>query len=125
MVTEAFKEAVLQYLQERAKADELFAVAYAKLSKNFDDCITYIVTEVKKMSQKQKSSCIGCTSDEIFGMAVHYYNEDNIEIGTPLNQYQVGMSIPAISAKNQPIPVTKKAVKGKMKNADVQQLSLF
>ena len=33
----------------------------------------------------QKSGCNGFDDDEIFSMAVHYYDEDNIEIGKPTN----------------------------------------
>jgi peptidyl-tRNA hydrolase len=37
----------------------------------------------------QKSGCNGFADDEIFGMAVHYYDEDNIEIGKPMNAHVV------------------------------------
>ena len=40
--TEHFKQAIKSYLDERAKTDELFAVAYAKENKNLDDCVTFI-----------------------------------------------------------------------------------
>ena len=33
----------------------------------------------------QKSGCNGFDDDEIYSMAVHYYDEDNIEIGKPTN----------------------------------------
>ena len=39
---------------------------------------TYILNQVKK------SGCCGFSDDEIFGMALHYYQEDNIEVGSPL-----------------------------------------
>ena len=32
----------------------------------------------------KKSGCCGFSDDEIFGMALHYYQEDNIEVGSPL-----------------------------------------
>ena len=59
--------------------DELFAITYKKQGKNINDCCTYILNEV------QKSGCNGFTDGEIFSMAVHYYDEDNIEIGKPVN----------------------------------------
>ena len=59
--------------------DELFAVTYKKQGKNINDCCTYILNEVRK------SGCNGFTDGEIFSMAVHYYDEDNIEIGKPIN----------------------------------------
>lgn len=63
------------YLDFRAETDSLFAVAYAKEGKNIKDCIAYILNTV------QKSGCNGFTDDEIYSMAVHYYDEDNIEVG--------------------------------------------
>ena len=38
-----------------------------KPTKNIDNCITYILNQVKK------SGCCGFSDDEIFGMALHYY----------------------------------------------------
>lgn len=77
--TETFKSTILTYLDDRAATDTLFAAAYLKENKNIDDCITYILNAV------QKSGCNGFADEEIFGMAVHYYDEDIIEIGKPIN----------------------------------------
>jgi hypothetical protein len=74
-----FKTTIQHYLEQRAQTDELFAVAFAKLNKNVDDCITYILNTV------QKSGCNGFHDDEIYSMAVHYYDEDSIEVGKPIN----------------------------------------
>ena len=68
--TEAFKQTIKAYLDERAEKDELFAISYAKEGKSIDECCNYIFNQV------QKSGCCGFTDDEIFGMAVHYYDED-------------------------------------------------
>ena len=77
--TEAFKNTIKAYLDERAEEDELFAFTYAKEGKNLDDCVKYILNTVKK------SGCTGFEDDEIFGMAVHYYDEDKIDIGSVIN----------------------------------------
>ena len=77
--TENFKKVIKEYLDERANKDELFAKSYAKEKKNIDDCITYILNYV------QKSGCQGFADDEIFGLAVHYYDEDDIDVGKPVN----------------------------------------
>lgn len=37
------------------------------------------------MNTVQKSGCNGFADEEIFGMATHYYDETNIEIGKPMN----------------------------------------
>lgn len=33
----------------------------------------------------QRSGCNGFADDEIFRMAIHYYEEDEIEVGNPIN----------------------------------------
>lgn len=77
--TEHFKSVVKAYLDLRAGYDELFAVSYANPNKSIDDCVTYILNEV------QKSGCNGFADDEIYSMALHYYDEDSIEVGKPIN----------------------------------------
>lgn len=77
--TELFKAAIQNYLEYRAMTDDLFASRYANLAKNIDDCITYILNEV------QKSGMNGFDDDEIYSMAMHYYDEDDIEIGKPIS----------------------------------------
>jgi hypothetical protein len=78
-----FKNTIKAYLDKRASEDELFAVNYAKVNKNIDDCITYILNTV------QKSGCNGFADDEIYSMSVHYFDEDNIEIGKPMSNCHV------------------------------------
>ena len=73
--TEHFKNTIKAYLDKRANKDTLFAITYAKPNKNINDCITYIFNTVNK------SGCHGFTDDEVYSMAVHYYDEDTIEVG--------------------------------------------
>ena len=77
--TEHFTRTIAEYLNQRAMTDPLFAPNLMKPNKNIEECITYILNEV------QKSGCNGFDNDEIYSMAVHYYDEDNIEIGKPTN----------------------------------------
>lgn len=73
-----FKDAIQSYLEQRAEYDELFARSYRNPLKNIEDCMTYILNEV------QKSGFSGFDDDEVFSMAVHYYDEADIEIGKPI-----------------------------------------
>lgn len=73
--TELFKQTIQAYLERRADSDELFAVSYARKDRNIDDCVTYILNTV------QKSGCSGFADEEIYSMAVHYYIENNVEVG--------------------------------------------
>ena len=76
--TEHFKQTIKAYLNERAKNDELFAVSYAKENKNMDDCVTFILNQVKR------SKCMGLTDEEVYSLAVHFFDEDDIEIGNSI-----------------------------------------
>lgn len=78
-VSTHFQTEIQSYLEQRAEYDDLFARAYRNPLKNIEDCITFILNEV------QKSGCNGFADDEIFGMAVHFYDEANIEIGKPID----------------------------------------
>lgn len=75
----AFKNTIQSYLEKRAQTDELFAPKYANPKKNIDDCCTYILNTVQKSGEN------GFTDDEVFGMAVHYYDEEGIKVGKPVN----------------------------------------
>jgi hypothetical protein len=74
--TDQFKTTIQAYLNKRAEEDSLFANTLKKENKNIDDCIQYIFSEV------QKSGCTGFADDEIYGMAVHYYDEDDVKPGS-------------------------------------------
>lgn len=77
--TRAFNDTIKAYLKKRADNDALFAIRFANPSKSVEDCVTYIINQV------QKSGCNGFADDEIFGMAVHYWEESEIEVGNPIN----------------------------------------
>lgn len=115
--TEAFKNVIKSYLDTRSQSDNLFAVSYAKPNKNIDDCCTYILNTVKK------SGCSGFADEDIFGMAVHYYDEENLEIGNPVSAKIV---INRTTERNNPETKSMpKKPKVKKEKADINQLSLF
>ena len=76
--TEQFTRTIAEYLNLRAATDPLFAPNLAKPHKNIEDCITYILRQV------QQSACNGFEDDEIYSMAIHYYDEDDLEVGSPV-----------------------------------------
>ena len=71
-VSEQFKSVIESYLEKRASEDELFAKSYRKEGKSIDECCNFIVAQVKQ------TGCCGFSDEEIFGFAVHYYDEDNL-----------------------------------------------
>jgi len=77
--TDHFKKVISDHLQQLAVNDPLFGETLKKSNKNIDDCITYILNQVKA------SGCIGFADDEIFGMAIHYYDEDDVKPGKKMS----------------------------------------
>ena len=69
------KTAIKTYLDTRAATDPQFATAYAKPHKNLDECFNYILSEARK---RGNSVCM--TDDEVFSLAVHFYDEDDIKV---------------------------------------------
>lgn len=71
-LSEQFKKAIETFLEKKASEDELFAKSYHKKGKSIEDCCYFIIDQVKK------SGFNGFDNDEIYGMAIHYYDEDDI-----------------------------------------------
>lgn len=134
--TDPLKATIKAYLDNRAANDELFAETYAKEGKNIDDCITYILNQV------QASGCNGFTDDEIYGMAVHYYDEDNLEVGEPISTRVVVNHIVELTEEDKAVArqkamdeliaeerkrIASKSAKPSIKNEveQIQQASLF
>lgn len=67
-------ERIKSYLDERAKKDELFSQMYSKEEKNLEGCFGYIVEQARKRGQ-----AVCMTDEEVFGLAVHYYCEDDLK----------------------------------------------
>ena len=139
MENKTFKYAIKSYLDERAGTDELFAKSYAKENKNLDECCSYIMGEANK-----RGNAVVMTDEEVFGMAVHYYDEDDIKI----SKLPVGTRT-ATSTSLKPVKLTeedektareaaikrlaeeqyallkKKPSRAKKGSTEVQQMSLF
>lgn len=71
------KTAIKNYLDNRAKTDELFAAKYANPKKSIDECCKYITGEAYA---RAKNGCAVISDEEVYGMAVHYYDEEDINI---------------------------------------------
>ena len=72
--SEQFKTRIEEFLSEKSLSDALFAPMLAKASKNVEDCLKYIIAEVKK------TGFCAFDDSEIFDMAVLYYTDDTIGI---------------------------------------------
>jgi len=102
--TERFKNVIKKYLDNLAQTNEQFAQMYSKPNKNIDDCITYILNTV------QKSGCNGFAPNEIYGMALHYYDEDVIEVGKPID-CRVVINEPVVLTEEEKAEAKEKAIR--------------
>ena len=80
----AFIAEIKAHLEKVAQTDETFAAKYKTKCESEENsvekCAGYIVAEVQK-NYKQGNSAV-LTKDEVFGMAMHYYDEDLKDVKT-------------------------------------------
>ena len=93
---------------------------------------------------KKRGNAVAMTDDEVFGLAVHYYDEDNIKVNKVSGSYKVSAPASAPVPKVELTEEDKKKAReeairrlteeqyasikkkpNKRKEEDVQQMSLF
>lgn len=75
-----FQLALKSYLDEYASKDDLFAAKYANKNKTIAKCSAYIIGEAKK--QKGSGNVVVLSDEVVYGMAVHYYEEDDVSLSS-------------------------------------------
>lgn len=120
-----FEKVVLNHLKIRGFKDPLFAKKLLNPKKNIVDCVTYILNTVKSSGKN------GFTDDEIFDMAVHYYDEEDIKIGKTIKakvitNHQVKLSNEEIEklkkqAREEVIKEERERMLGKNKKKKVEK----
>lgn len=68
----SFEQVIQTYLAKRAAEDELFAVKYKDENKSVTKCCAYIKEQARKKAQ---NGCAIIEDAQVFGWAVHYYDE--------------------------------------------------
>ncbi|MDR2003317.1 MAG: PcfK-like family protein [Prevotella sp.] len=121
--TNKVQDKIKAYLDKRAKEDPLFAATYAKKGKSIKECCAYIRGRAFKEASTNEG-CVQIDDDDVYGWAVHYYDEDDIKVEKlPANVRSVaGTSAP--KKKEEKTEVPKLKIKPKKKE-DVGQYSLF
>ena len=75
----AVETAIKDFLDNLAKEDASFANTYKKQKKSLKECCQYIYGEVGK-ARNGKEMCVALPKEEVYGLAIHYYDEDDITI---------------------------------------------
>lgn len=110
-----FKQVIKGYLDSRANLDSVFALKYSNKNKSIDECCNYIFKEARKLG-----NAVCMRDEEVYGMAIHYYDEENINDVEPIN---ATVTTSDSIAPKQPAPVMHVV---RNKNAvDSRQMSLF
>ncbi len=115
--TDAFKQTIGNYLKNLAERDPLFAKTFQKPNKNIDDCITCIFNTVHALG------VCGLEDNEVFAMAVHYYDEDELEIGAPMSNCQVVVNH-TIELTPEEIEEAKKEARAKILRDEYNRMHL-
>lgn len=121
-VTDTFKEIIQSHLTGIASTDTNFAKSFANPEKKIEDCITYILNTVKS------SGKMGFADDEIFGMAMHYYDEEKIDVGKAIQgNVIVNRSIDKQASTEKPVQQAKakKPIKKDDPTISKNQLTMF
>ena len=71
-----FEKAIKAFLDDKAGTDPAFAEKYRSEKKNITDCCKFIIAEVKKSCKGKEAAC---TDEYVYGLAMHYYDEENIK----------------------------------------------
>lgn len=73
---QAYKAAIIKYVQERCRTDKYLAEACKKENKTLDGVVKYIIGEARK----RKEENVAVISDsEVYEMAAHYILEDSLD----------------------------------------------
>lgn len=116
-----FTHRIKSFLDDYSTKDKLFKKSYENPDKNITDCVSYIIGEV------YRSKTNAYAQEDIFQMAIHYYDEKDIKINSaPQARIVVPEDKTEVSAT--PLKVVKKKEKQKatpvVENSQ-NQLELF
>lgn len=109
-------EIILDYLEENAS--DVLAEKIRKSNKTMDSCWKFIF-ECARKAAKDKGS-YGCTDQEIFGWAVHFFEEDSIKAEDIVKDVPVKSEKPkkevkkAAEQKNKPEEKKEEKLPGQM-----------
>lgn len=113
-----------EYLAERAKTDPSVAKNLEKEQKTLNKCYAYIKNEARK----QAVSGCACIDDEtVYGWAVHYYDEDDIDVKCDDKKVEDKPAVHKLSVQKEEEPKHIVRSNKKVKKQDIVegQISLF
>lgn len=76
-MSKMFEKAIKAFLDDKAAKDPAFAEKYRSEKKNIADCCKFIIAEVRKSCKGNEAAC---TDEYVYGLAMHYYDEENVRV---------------------------------------------
>lgn len=113
-----FEKIIKDYIEGLCKTDEVLAGKYEKSGKDIEGCCKYIKSEAKK---KAKNGCAVIADAEVFGWAIHYFDEC---LKAPENAPEAQVKVSSNPIAKEPAKPQIKPVL-KPKKAEDVQMSLF
>ena len=110
MKTDPFQKSIQTYLEQRAKEDELFAVSFAKPNKSLKECCNYIMGEARK-----RGNAVAISDAEVYGMAVHYYDEDDIKVKNLPKDCKASVSQPVVALTDEDRNIARQTALDRLK----------
>ena len=112
-----FEKAIKTFLDDKAEKDPAFAEKYNSEKKNIADCCKFIIAEVKKSCKGKEAAC---TDEYVYGLAMHYYDEENIKV--PDNAPSCRVVVPGdVKLTEEDIKEAKAEAIRKLKEQEVQE----
>lgn len=116
-----------EYLEDKlgkmASQDPNFRERYNDKQKSITDCIRYITQQARKQAV---NNCAAISDEDILQMAVHYYQEKDVEPTKETAQAKVVAAAPKDNKPKTAVLIPKPQPKKKAKKVDNSlQLDLF
>jgi hypothetical protein len=122
---EAYKKAIIAYLNNRIKTDEYLRAACEKGNKTLDGVIAYIKSEARKQA---KDGVAMIPDENVYGWAVHYILEDSLdfEIKNKVKKLEPDVDDSADTEESEKCEPDNPAEKQKKSDGSIRgQLDLF
>lgn len=116
-IMKGFQQAIKEHLDKMAAQDEAFAEKFAAKCEAEQDsianCCKYITNEVQKKYKQGNSAVL--TDAEVFGMAMHYYDEN-------LTPPKSGVNCKVVMSKAELTPEDEEAIRREARAAAEQKI---
>lgn len=118
-----FEKIIQEFIEKACKTDEVLAGKYEKSGKDIEGCCRFIKSEAKKQA---KGGCAVIEDAQVFGWAVHYFDEGlTAPKDSPRAEVKVSSSPKVDDTPKKAASVANARPKAKKGSDDDLMMSLF